>query len=53
MSGSGKPRVTVSLEPEIYDWLSERAKQEGRPLANLAAHLLSAAVKGEIDKSQA
>lgn len=43
----GKPRVTISLEPEIYQWLSERAEKEGRSTSNLAAFLLTLAIKGE------
>lgn len=53
MGKGRKLRVTVALEPKIHNWLSERANQEGRPLASLAGHLLSVTVKGEIDESQA
>ena len=49
---SGKARVTISLEPEIYQWLSERAKQEGRPLANLVGYLVTATVKAEAEKGR-
>lgn len=43
-----KGRIAVTLEDEIYQWIVERADNEGRPLANLAAFLLTRAVKEEI-----
>lgn len=30
-----KPRVSVSLEQEVYDWLEKRAKKEVRTMSNL------------------
>ncbi len=45
-----KGRIAVTLEDEIYQWIVERATNDGRPLANLAAFLLTRAVKEEINK---
>lgn len=47
---SGKGRIAVTLEPEIYQWIAERAAKEGRPLANLAAFLLTGIVKEQIEQ---
>jgi hypothetical protein len=47
---SGKGRIAVTLEPEIYQWIAERAAKEGRPVANLAAFLLSGTVKEQMEK---
>ena len=30
-----KPRVSVSLDKEVYEWLEERAKREVRTISNL------------------
>jgi len=51
---SGKGRIAVTLEPEIYHWIAERAAKEGRSLANLAAFLLTGTVKEQMkhDKDQ-
>lgn len=40
-----KPRITVTVSEEIYDFLSDLAEREQRPLANLAAYLLTSAAK--------
>ena len=40
-----KPRITVTVSEEIYEFLSDWAEREQRPLANLAAYLLSKAAK--------
>jgi predicted DNA-binding protein len=42
---SKKARMTVSLEPEIYERLLAKAKSEGRTAGNLASFLLSRAVE--------
>jgi CopG-like RHH_1 or ribbon-helix-helix domain, RHH_5 len=43
-------RVGLVLAPHIYKWLSEEAKGQGRPIANLAAFLLTRAVEQEIER---
>lgn len=43
-----KGRIAVTLEDDVYQWIVERASNEGRPLANLAAFLLTRAVKEEM-----
>jgi hypothetical protein len=40
-----RPRITVTVSEEVYDFLSGLADQEQRPLANLAAYLLTNAAK--------
>lgn len=40
-------RITVSLPPDVHQELSERAEKEGRSTSNLAAFLLTLAIKGE------
>jgi hypothetical protein len=47
---SGKGRIAVTLEPEIYQWIVERAAKEGRSLANLAAFLLTGTIKEEMEQ---
>lgn len=47
---SGKGRIAVTLEAEIYQWITERASEEGRSLANLAAFLLTRAVKEQMEQ---
>lgn len=47
---SGKGRIAVTLEPEIYQWIVERAAKEGRSLANLAAFLLTGTVKEQMEQ---
>lgn len=42
---SKKARMTVSLEPEIYERLLAKAKSDGRTAGNLASFLLSRAVE--------
>lgn len=44
---SGKGRIAVTLEAEVYEWIVERAKKDGRTTANFAAHLLTQMVKAE------
>ena len=44
---SQKVRITVSLPPEVHQELSERAEREGRSTSNLAAFLLTQAVREE------
>ncbi len=46
---SAKGRIGVTLEPEIYQWIAERAAKEGRSLANLAAFFLNRAVRDEME----
>ena len=45
-------RVQVIIEAEIYDYLEKRSKNEGRKPANLAAWLLTRAVKAEIHSTE-
>lgn len=40
-----RPRITVTVSEEVYDFLSDLADREQRPLANLAAYLLTNAAK--------
>jgi hypothetical protein len=47
---SGKGRIAVTLEPEIYQWIAERAAKEGRPMANLAAFLLTGTVREQMEE---
>jgi hypothetical protein len=46
-----RPRITLTVSEDIYEYLSDWAEREERPLANLAAFLLSQAVR-EREKSQ-
>lgn len=41
-------RVQVYLSDEVYDYLENRGKREGRKMGNLAAWLLTRAVEAEI-----
>lgn len=41
----GRPRITITVSEDVYTYLSEWATREERPLANLAAYLLSQAVR--------
>lgn len=41
----GRPRITVTVSDDVYKFLSEWADKEERPLANLAAYLLSKAAR--------
>jgi hypothetical protein len=40
-----RPRITLTVSEDIYEYLSDWADREERPLANLAAFLLSQAVR--------
>jgi len=40
-----RPRITVTVSEEVYEFLSGWAEREERPLANLAAYLLSQAAR--------
>jgi hypothetical protein len=40
-----RPRITVTVSDDVYQYLSEWAEREERPLANLAAYLLSQAAR--------
>lgn len=40
-----RPRITVTVSEDVYEFLSEWADREERPLANLAAFLLSKAAR--------
>jgi len=40
-----RPRITVTVSEEVYEFLSNWADREERPLANLAAYLLSQAAR--------
>jgi macrodomain Ter protein organizer (MatP/YcbG family) len=41
----GRPRITITVSEDVYGYLSEWADREERPLANLAAYLLSQAAR--------
>ena len=41
----GRPRITITVSEDVYSYLSEWAEREERPLANLAAYLLSQAAR--------
>jgi len=41
----GRPRITVTVSEDVFSYLSEWAEREERPLANLAAYLLSQAAR--------
>ncbi|AFY51374.1 hypothetical protein Nos7524_5687 (plasmid) [Nostoc sp. PCC 7524] len=47
---TNKGRIAVTLEAEIYQWIANRASEEGRPLANLAAFLLTRVVKEQMEQ---
>lgn len=40
-----RPRITVTVSEDVFEFLSEWAEREERPLANLAAFLLSKAAR--------
>lgn len=40
-----RPRITLTVSEEVFQYLSEWAEREERPLANLAAYLLSQAAR--------
>ncbi len=40
-----RPRITVTVSEEVYEFLSGWEEREERPLANLAAYLLSQAAR--------
>ena len=40
-----RPRITVTVSEDVFQYLSEWAEREERPLANLAAYLLSQAAR--------
>ncbi|MUL36354.1 ribbon-helix-helix domain-containing protein [Gloeocapsopsis dulcis] len=42
---SQKVRITVSLPPDVHQELSKRAEREGRSTSNLAAFLLTHAIR--------
>ncbi len=44
-----RPRVTVSLPQDIYDYLLKRAEQEIRPVSNLVEYLVVTTVKQQPD----
>ena len=48
-----RPRITITVSEDVFQYLSEWAEREERPLANLAAHLLSQAARErqQLDKS--
>jgi ribosomal protein L4 len=47
-----RPRITVTVSEEVYEFLSEWAEREERPLANLAAYLLSQAARERQEEEQ-
>jgi hypothetical protein len=47
-----RPRITVTVSEEVYEFLSEWAEREERPLANLAAYLLSQAARERQEQEQ-
>ena len=52
-SEMARPRITITVLEDVFQYLSEWAEREERPLANLAAYLLSQAARErqQIDKS--
>ena len=44
-----RPRVTVSLPQDIYDYLIKRAETEIRPVSNLVEYLVVTTVKQQPD----
>lgn len=47
-----RPRITVTVSEEVYEFLSNWAEREERPLANLAAYLLSQAARERQEQEQ-
>ncbi len=47
-----RPRITITVSEEVYEFLSEWAEREERPLANLAAYLLSQAARQRQEQEQ-
>jgi hypothetical protein len=47
-----RPRITVTVSEEVYEFLSEWAEREERPLANLAAYLLSQAAREQEEEQK-
>jgi hypothetical protein len=47
-----KPRITITVSEEAYEFLSEWAEREQQPLANLAAYLLNKATQEYQKKHQ-
>lgn len=47
-----RPRITVTVSEEVYQYLSEWAERDERPLANLAAYLLSQAARERQEADQ-
>ncbi|MEJ1930379.1 ribbon-helix-helix domain-containing protein [Nostoc sp. UIC 10890] len=47
-----RPRITVTVSDDVYQYLNEWADREERPLANLAAYLLSQAVREHQEQSE-
>jgi hypothetical protein len=45
-------KIGVTVLPEIYEWLENKAKKQGRPVSNLAAFLLTSAVQAEMSKPE-
>ncbi|MCC5621019.1 hypothetical protein [Nostoc sp. CHAB 5715] len=52
-SEMARPRITITVSEDVFQYLSEWAEREERPLANLAAYLLSQAARErqQLDKS--
>jgi len=46
-----RPRITVTVSEEVFEFLSQWAERDQRPLANLAAYLLTKAAQ-EYQESQ-
>ncbi|MDY6785192.1 MAG: hypothetical protein SW833_22045 [Cyanobacteriota bacterium] len=44
-----KPRVTVSLPQDVYDYLLKRADKEIRPISNLVEFLVVTTVRSQSD----
>jgi hypothetical protein len=47
-----RPRITITVSEDVYQYLSEWAEREERPLANLAAYLLSQAARERQEAEQ-
>ena len=47
-----RPRVTITLDEEIYKELTSIAEEQERTLANLAAYIVTKAIKDKNKENQ-
>ena len=47
-----RPKISVYLDDEVYQWLEQRAKKEIRSPANLAEYLITQIYKNEINQKE-